>query len=202
MLASHNRFTDNIVRARDLRALYVNLSAAAAPVLDLSDILRASIVIAVSAFDTLIHDLARIGMLESYMGARARTGAFGRFKIPLETVILAIASPGLTNWLEDEIRNQHSYLSFQQTDKVADAIRLISGKVLWREVGAILGITEETAKIRLKLIVDRRNQIAHEADMDPSSPGARWPIDEVLVQETIDNIEAIADAIYEVVTTP
>jgi len=67
MLAARNRFMDNIVRARDLRALFVNLSAAAVPVLDLSDILRASIVTAVSAFDTLIHDLTRIGMLESYL---------------------------------------------------------------------------------------------------------------------------------------
>ena len=43
----------------------------------------------------------------------------------------------------------------------------------------------------LALIVDRRNKIAHEADMDPTSPGSRWPIDELLVQDVIDGLEQI-----------
>ena len=45
---------------RDLRALYVNLKASTAGALDLTDILRAAIVTPVSAFDTFIHELARI----------------------------------------------------------------------------------------------------------------------------------------------
>ena len=47
-----------------------------------------------------------------------------------------------------------------------------------------------------------RDAFPHEADMDPGSPGARWPIDEILVQEAIDSIESIATAIFDVVTTP
>jgi hypothetical protein len=60
----------------------------------------------------------------------------------------------------------------------------------------------KSAKNRLALIVDRRNKIAHEADMDPTSPGSRWPIDEVLVQDVIDTMEQIGDAIFHVATTP
>jgi len=48
------------------------------------------------------------------------------------------------------------------------------------------------------LIVDRRNQIAHEADLDPTNPGARWPINALLVDDTVDFIEKVGDAIYEV----
>jgi hypothetical protein len=117
-------------------------------------------------------------------------------------VLLVVTTPGSTQWLEDEVRRQHSWLSFQHPDKVADAIRLFCGKELWKEVGTRLAIDAKSAKNRLALIVDRRNKIAHEADMDPSSPGARWPIDEVLVQEAIDTIEGIANAIYEVIATP
>jgi hypothetical protein len=84
---------------------------------------------------------------------------------------------------------------------VADAIRLVSVKKLWEEVGTRLGSDAKSVKVRLNLIIDRRNKIAHEADMDPSSPGARWPIDEILVQEAIDTIEGIVNAIYDVVTT-
>lgn len=65
-----------------------------------------------------------------------------------------------------------------------------------------LGIDAGTAKTHLNLIIDRRNRIAHEADMYPGRPGARWPIDEILVREAIDTLEQIADAIFDVVTTP
>jgi hypothetical protein len=202
MKSTHDRFSYNIARARDMRALFVNLKATTAGALDLTDILRAAIVSAVSAFDTLIHEITRMGMLEIYQNTRPRTVAFSRFSVPMDNVLLVITSPGSTQWLEDEIRRQHSWLSFQQPDKVADAIRLFYDKELWKEVGTRLGIDSKSAKNRLALIVDRRNKIAHEADMDPGSPGARWPIDEILVQEAIDSIESIATAIFDVVTTP
>jgi len=202
MLLAHNRFADNIGRARDLRALFVNLTTTMAGTLDLTDILRASIVSAVSAIDTFIHDITRIGMVEIFQNARPKTDAFGRFPISMENVLLVVTTPGGTKWLEDEIRRQHGWLSFQQPDKVAEAIRLFCGKELWKEVGLRLGIDPKSAKNRLTLIVDRRNKIAHEADMDPTSPGARWPIDEVLVQDLIDTLQRIGDAIFHVVTTP
>lgn len=202
MHATHSRFTANIGRARDLRALVINLKASTGSTLDLTDILRAAIVSAVSAFDTFIHEITRIGMVEIYQNTRPRTDAFGRFPISMDNILLVIATPGDTKWLEDEIRMQHGWLSFQQPDKVADAIRLFCGKELWKEVGIRLAIDPKSAKNRLALIVDRRNKIAHEADMDPTSPGSRWPIDELLVQDVIDRLEQIGDAVFHVVTTP
>jgi len=202
MQSAHNRFAANIGRARDLQALFVNLKASTAGALDLTDILRASIVSAVSALDTFIHEITRIGMLEIFQSTRPRTDAFGRFPISMDNVLLVVATPGNTQWLEDEIRNKHGWLSFQHPDKVADAIRLFSSKELWKDVADRLGIDPKTAKYRLALIVDRRNKIAHEADMDPSSPGSRWPIDDLLVQDAIGTLEQIGDAIFEVVATP
>src|SRR5437899_12649827 len=128
MLLAHNRFADNIGRARDLRALFGNLTATMAGTLDLTDILRAAIVSAVSAFDTFIHEITRIGMVEIFQSARPTTDAFGRFPISMENVLLVVATPGHTKWLEDEIKRQHGWLSFQQPDKVADAVRLFCGK--------------------------------------------------------------------------
>lgn len=202
MLPAHNQFVANIGRARDLRALFVNLKATTAGALDLTDFLRASIVFAVSAFDTFIHEITRIGMVEIFQKTRPRTDAFARFPIAMDNVLLVVAAPGDTKWLEDEIRRQHGWLSFQHPDKVADAIRLFCGKEVWKEVGIQLGIDPRSAKNRLALIVDRRNKIAHEADMGPTSPGARWPIDESLVQEAIDTLEQLGKALFDVVTTP
>lgn len=202
MQSAHSQFTANIGRSRDLRALFLNLEASTAGVLDITDILRASIVSAVSALDTFIHEITRIGMVEIYQNARPKTDAFGRFPITMENVLSVVAMPGDTKWLEDEIRRQHGWLSFQQPDKVADAIRLFCAKEVWKEVGNRLAIDPKSAKNRLALIVDRRNKIAHEADMDPTSPGSRWPIDDVLVKAVIDGLEQIGDAIFHVITTP
>jgi len=202
MLAAHSRFAANLNRARDLRALVVNLKASTAGTLDLTDILRAAIVSAVSALDTFIHEITRIGMVEIYRAIRPKTDAFGRFTVSMDSVLLGMATPANVQWLEEEIRRQPGWLSFQLPDKVADAIRLFCGKKLWDEVGIHLGIDAKSAKNRLALIIDRRNKIAHESDMDPSAPGARWPIDESLVQDAIDTLEQIANAIYHVITTP
>jgi hypothetical protein len=43
--------------------------------IDVSDMLRAQIVLGVSALDHLVHEMARLGMIESAKGARQKTDA-------------------------------------------------------------------------------------------------------------------------------
>lgn len=101
-------------------------------------------------------------------------------------------------WLDQAIREAHSWLSFQHPDKIADAIRLMSNVRLWEQVASELGTTSRTVRTQLGAIIDRRNQIAHEADMDPTNPGYRWPINEVLIRDAIDFIDKVAQAIFQV----
>jgi RiboL-PSP-HEPN len=52
-------------------------------------------------------------------------------------------------------------------------------------------------KQQLDSIVDRRNKIAHEADINPTfNIGNRWDIDEVLVSEAVDFIEKLIESIH------
>ena len=104
-----------------------------------------------------------------------------------------IVSP---NDFDSEIRTQHGYLAFQQPDKVAEAIRLISEVKLWDCVGYRLGMNAGNVKQRLKLIVDRRNKIAHEADMDPTYPKARWPISAPDVEDVVRFLVDVVEAIH------
>ena len=102
------------------------------------------------------------------------------------------------SWLENEIRETLSFKSFQQPDKIADAIRLISDKKLWDEVSAKIGKPTKEIKQQLILIVDRRNKIAHEADIDPTfNIGNRWNIDEFLVNDAVDFIEQVVESIHQ-----
>jgi hypothetical protein len=166
---------------------------------DLSDILRAELVMAVSALDHYIHEIVRLGMLEAYSGRRVQTPTFLRFQVTLESALQGISTPKSDSWLENQVRIRHSYQSFQHPDNIADAIRLISDVQLWDEVGKQIGMNSQDAKQELIAIVNRRNKIAHEADMDPSFPNKRWPINDVMVDDAISFIEQIAKAIYTVV---
>lgn len=104
-----------------------------------------------------------------------------------------------TAWLEDEIRKRLGYQSFQEPDKIADAIRLISDKKLWEEVANQMSKPQEYIKQQLSTIVQRRNQIAHEADIDPAyGIGSRRNIDAVEVTELVDFIEEIIEMIHQI----
>lgn len=192
-------FGDHLARVRALHALYQSLRANTTAAVDLSDLLRAEIVLAVSAFDAFVHDLVLAGMRDTQAGRRSPTDAFRRFRVTLASVDEALAAPGGTDWLDEAVRQAHGHLSFQHPDKVAEAIRLISSVELWNAVGHSLGTDPKAIKAALITVVDRRNKIAHEADMDPLNPGTRWPIDEPLTVAAVDNLERIGNAIYSVV---
>lgn len=203
MQSAIDLFRISIARVRDLIAVHNSLKVQASSVRDLSDMLRAALVLAVSALDYYIHEVVRIGMLEIHRGQRPEPPAFSRFQISLGSARAAInAGQNIDSWLEDEIRQGHSYKSFQQPKHIAAAIRLISDKKLWEEVSINMGRVAQDAediKNQLSLIVDRRNKIAHEADIDPTlSIGDRWPIDELLVNEAVDFIEQVVESIHNI----
>ena len=202
MQAAIDQFRRNIQRVRDLGSIYQAINAQTTSALDLSDLLRSELMMAVSALDQYVHELARIGMLDIYLGNRTPTDAYLRFQIPLGSALQATATQGTTNpgWLEDRIRIQHGYRSFQTPDNIAEAIRLVSNVQLWNEVAATLSTTSQDIREQLSLIVGRRNQIAHEADVDPSYGGRLWPIDLLLADDAVTFIESIAETIYVVVS--
>ena len=200
MQSAIDLFRISIARVRDLIAVHNSLKAQTSNVLDISDMLRSALVLAVSALDYYIHEVVRIGMLEIHRGERPEPPAFSGFQISLGNARAGInAGQNIDSWLEDEIRQRHSYKSFQQPNAIADAVRLICDKKLWEEVSINMGSPAKDIKQQLSLIVDRRNKIAHEADIDPSYPiGDRWPIDELLVNEAVDFLEQVVESIHKI----
>jgi len=134
-------------------------------------------------------------MFEVLRGARPQTPAFENFTVSMKMVIDARADPSKDNWLDPAVRAQHGHKPFMKADDIADAFRLISSVPLWPAVGTALGTDANGAKATLKTIVDRRNKIAHEADLDPTQPGVRWPISDSIASHAVDEVEAIVRAI-------
>ncbi len=198
MLSAINQFRDNLRRAKGLGALAAAVEVLTTPAIDVSDLLRSQLVLAVSALDQLIHEMVWLGMVDAAKGMRPKTYAYYRFQLPIMAVESALNGTACDIWIGDSVRERHSWQSFQDPGKIADAIRLISGVKLWEDVGVELGLSAQDTKIQLKLTVDRRNKIAHEADMDPTNPGFRWPISESLVKDAVDFIEKVAEAIFKI----
>jgi RiboL-PSP-HEPN len=192
-----DQFRDNLSRARALSGLAKSLETLTTTVVDSTDIYRASLVLGVSALDQFVHEFVRFGMLEVHQMRRPVTPAISSFRVPLGAAMIGIVvDPTGTDWLDATIRDAHSWRSFQHPDKIAEAIRLVSTVTLWEEVAKEVGSDAKVVRARLTAIVDRRNQIAHEADMDPTNPGNRWPIDYDLTQDALDYLDRVVHAIY------
>jgi hypothetical protein len=163
MQSALSAFTENLARVRHLHALHASFSAQVTAIVDLSDLLRAEVVLAASALDHYVHELTRLGMLECWRGKRPLTDAFKRFSLPAGATVAAMADTSQAEAIfENEVRVRHSYATFQQPEKIADAVRLFSNIGLWETVAGRLGVSTKDARNALSLIVDRRNKIAHE----------------------------------------
>lgn len=200
MLNAIATYRENILRVRTLGGISDAVRSMITAAVDLSDILRAQHVLAVSALDYFVHETARAGMLEIFDGKRPPTPAYARFRIPLDALSGGTAIS--RNNFENEIRNQHSFLSFQHPDRVADAFRLVVDLKLWDTVGSTLNVDPKLLKERLRLVVDRRNKIAHEADVDPTYPKARWPITKSDIDSTITFLNEIVETMHTLVLIP
>lgn len=196
---ARNVFGQNVTYVRNLVGLARALAGTTTPAVDLSDLLRASLVLLVSAFDTYVHERVRAGMLEAHRGVTPQTPSFAAFSVSMSAVGAALADTTSDAWLETEIRRQHGLKSFQKAEKVAEALRLVSTLPVWDSVAADLGIPAKDLRIRLDLIVDRRNQIAHEADLDPTT-GLRWPISDGDVEASISFVEQLVDSLERTIT--
>ena len=82
-----SQFRTNIKSVQDLDELYTIIIQAIPTLQDnLQDLLRAEIVLSVSAFDCYIHDVIRFGMLKQFDNSAALPDAYKNFSITLEAL--------------------------------------------------------------------------------------------------------------------
>jgi hypothetical protein len=201
MLNSYKQFGDNIKIAKELFGVYDHLTSTLIVPCDFSDILRSQIVYAVSAFDKFIHDIVKIGMIDIFCNRRPPTPKYNMYSFSLERYAqLSTATvPPKEYWFSLDIFQKHKQLSFQDPNKVADALSHIWNEDhKWQQISAKLGTNEEDVKTRLRMIIERRNTIVHEADIDPFS-GMRYLLTRQDVADIIDFINNLAKAIYALI---
>ena len=105
-----------------------------------------------------------------------------------------------------EVRSKRSRVTYQFPEDIADGIRFVSDSELWNEIALAKGATVATKaavaknlKKNLSIIVERRNKITHEGDLQPSIPRTPWPITRADVSYVASFIEHLVRTIDKIV---
>lgn len=197
-------FTKAWNRALTLRDVHVYLATYTTQVIDKDELLRAEWAMYVSALDLYVHEITAQNMLETFRGNKQASIGYKRHNLSLELlgrIRSATTQIEAEAAFELDIREKMAFQSFQDPEKIADAIRLISDIELWNSIAEFLAQTGQNTKqlskdlkTKLSLIVRRRNKIVHEGDLQPALPREPWPISR---QDTDD----VKDFIFTIVQT-
>lgn len=193
-------FDNSIQESRNQNALFNHIKGQGIP-FNVDDLLRGQIVTAMAAFDKLMHDLIRIGMVQIFTGGRVKTPKYLAEGIDMQTheAIKSAILPPPELVFEQAVVRKLSRLSFQDPVKVSDGLSLIwDEKQKWEKIGAILRKSAKDAQTELKLIAQRRNAIVHKSDMDPVTH-AKTPIASKDANDVTDFLQACGRAIHSLV---
>lgn len=190
-------FEKNITESSQLVALF-EYTNEHLPNMNFDDLLRAHFVHAVSAFDKLLHDIIKIGMLEIFQERRQTTPKYLSEGISLEihNKISKATIPPKEYYFESEVTKKLSYMSFQDPNKVADGLSLIWIEPhKWQVIANDMGVEMSKARTTLKTISTRRNQIVHEADINMAT-GKKYSIEKDETVNVANFILSCGNSIY------
>ncbi len=196
-----NLFRKNIEEAKSLTLVYEHLESSLLVPLSFDDLLRAQVVYSVSAFDKLMHDLIRIGMVEIFMGTRPTTPQYLAEPITISTYseLISATFPPKEFVFEQAIIRKLKTVSYQTPDNVAKGLSYIWNEPQkWQKIATNMVMETETVKTELKLIVDQRNRIVHEADINPLT-NQKYSITKSDSQFVTDFLQKAGEAIYTLV---
>ncbi len=201
-------FKLNIDSVKQLDAIYQYLEQNdVGKTLDLSEILRAEIVLAVSAMDNFISDTLHFGLVHTFEGNRVIPSDFVKpfndFQVDMQTLVQIINAPSPNDKsliLGEYIRKVNSKNPYQDPKQIESALLLLGIKQLWTKLGVELSQKGDDVRRELANIVWQRHKIAHEADFDHLTQRKR-PRDRETTLQAIEFIDKLCKAIYQIVTT-
>lgn len=213
MITAYNTFQDDITRIKGLFAVYNHLK----DVLHLSEdvtseILRNQYMYAVSAMDKFMHEIVRVGFIESYRNLRPQTQKFINMPLPISvterliqcsnpTYVPTSISETIDNILSEEISRQTRTVAYQHPDKIKDGLSIVWNEEhkfqkLATSMGRTMPNNDKILSQELILITDRRNQIVHQSDMLPGQY-TKQSISRENVEKAIDTLSKFCKAVYD-----
>jgi hypothetical protein len=200
---AYNNFIRNISSIDDLNSIYQNVITNIPEFKDqASEILRASIVLSISALDNYMHEFYRNEIVEGYLGV-------GNFEIKFDSLLISIqgmrqldAAPSLDakrNYLIQEMRKIQKTDSYQSPKSIEYIFNNLNIKNIWTQLETIgiQGLSASDIKSELSNIIDRRNKISHESDWDLINE-KKFPIDLGMSISTVNFIKSLVYGINNI----
>lgn len=201
-------FTANLAYARKMVNAGKYLAPFRSPEIDVDDFYRAAWVQAVAAIDHWFHEelFHRVGLLAAKdspdMPIQLRN-----FELPLHRIeAVSRAEITLSEAVVEHVRDKWGNASLQNPRKISDALKLVTERNVWQEAAVQINIwhgqrtshTDKTLRNQFFSITDRRNKIAHDADLLGGDLTQRRTITDAEVSDAIDWIDRVALAIAHV----
>jgi hypothetical protein len=201
---ARTNFDHAMSRAREMITLFDALTALRPGNSANDDALRAAYFQAVSSFDFFAHEIAAVEARHRFTnGIQTKN-----IRLPMEILTSPNPQERISN-AETHIRFSNSYKAFVDPAKLAELLSCYCESP-WSLICEGINFlsdaplrTAEDLKAQLKSIWKRRNQIAHEADINPTLSGiGLWPIDKSDTESTIEFLIMIANELPATIATP
>lgn len=202
-------FRTNIEYARKMVVAGQSLAAFQSPVFDIGDFYRAAWVQAVSALDHWFHEVLYRRVAElAVQDSPGMPYQLTNFELPLKKVEeVRHGTTTLADAVSEHVKAKWSNAALQNPRKISEALKLVTEENIWAKAAAQINewhhgrtaMTEQALKKQYMAIAERRNKIAHEADLVDGSLEQRRGITDAEVNDAIDWIERIALAIAKVI---
>ena len=192
-----NSFKESVESIKNLHALHKHLCSLL-PAMDLSEILRAEIVLTVSAFDCFIHDIVRKGVMDIFNTNRDKNPKYDNLCIHISTVKQMLQDDNdldRNELLEISVKKILSKESYQSPSSIENALQLISIKKIWSSIKDEMHMSSEDITKKLGIIINRRNKIAHESDIKNHIDTTKNEIEREDVDDIIDFISTLVECI-------
>lgn len=193
-------FLESINNTTNILVLHDYLEQNHFDAIDYSDILRWLWVQSLSVLDKFVHDLVLTEMVSQFLNNEEKTVKLMAFKFTadqVKNIIDAASLPERENIIRTIFSEKNSYETYQDPDKICDALSYIwIEKHKLQKISLKMGLKEYYVKTKLKNIVARRNQIAHQNDIQ-SYDFEKMSISKSTVKDVIAFIKDFGEAIYK-----
>jgi hypothetical protein len=183
-------FQGDITRARDMVGLGQAIGTMTNGRVDSQDLYRSALVQGVAAWDRYVHGVVLDRAVEIMLG-RVQAGKTSKIGLPLGTVAVLMNVTGQADrelTARSVFAERRSKETYQRPDDVAAALAMVGVNSVWSTAFP----NAEQAKIRLGVVVERRNRIVHECDRDPVAPGTVVPL---TADDALDALKAVNETV-------
>lgn len=184
------QFKQNINEIQKISDLYKFNKQQFNNAVDIDGLLRMELVMGVSALDQYIHQVVVERVIDILRNRGKIPVNFSKLLLSYDSLNDVLQSGNIQDaivLIERDLRLKMSWRSFQQPDKITEALKYISDHNVWKEISILMNREVSAVKQQLELIVKRRDCIAHEADYDYINL-CQYPISDVMCTTAVNFI--------------